>query len=102
MQQWSQHQPSVLDCFAPCAGDTARQWLRRARLCSRLAKLVRGHSRKKLYRLKNANIRAALDGDSGSIAVHGDRIRYFGLLSVQFTGRELVRVHTHENWLNAV
>lgn len=92
---------SVLDCFAPCQGDTARQRLCRADLCSRLAKLVRGQARKKLYQLKNANIRAALEHSSNQIEIRGDRDRYFGLLSVGLKGTHCIRVHTHENWIEA-
>lgn len=100
MQQ--RHRPIyVLDCFTPCLGDTARQCLRRADLCSRLAKLVRGQARKKLYRLKNANIRTALERNSGQIAVHADNDRYFGLLSVRLNDSDDIRVHTHENWIDA-
>ena len=91
----------VLDFFGPCIGDSAHQCLRRADLCSRLAKLVRGDARKKLYRLKNANIRAALERNSGEVEVHADNDRYFGLLSVRLRGSDNVRVHTHENWIDA-
>jgi len=94
-------QSSVLDFFAPCHGDTARGCLMRAALCSRLAKLVRGRAQKKLYRLKNANIRAALRSSSGLVEVRADQTRYFGLLSVQLNGSDGVRVHTHENWIDA-
>ena len=100
MQQ-SHRQLSVLDCFAPCNRDTARQCLMRAALCSRLAKLVRGRARKMLYRLKNANIRAALRCSSGLVEIHSDQSRYFGLLSVRLNGPDCVRVHTHENWIDA-
>ena len=94
-------QLSVLDCFAPCDGDTARQCLSRAALCSRLAKIARGLVRKKLYRLKNANIRAALRCAPGLVEIRADRDRYFGLLSVRLDGADGVRVHTHENWIDA-
>lgn len=100
MQQ-SHRQSTILDCFAPCYGDTARQCMRRAALCSRLAKLVRGQERKKLYRQKNANIRAARRCASALIDVCADQGRYFGLLSVRINGSGGVRVHTHENWINA-
>lgn len=98
----STHRSStVLDCFTPCHGDTARTCLRRAALCSRLAKLAYGRSRKELYRLKNANIRAALARSSGLIEINVDHDRYFGLLSVRLSGSDGVRVHTHENWIGA-
>lgn len=100
--QPTQRQSSVLDCFAPGHGDTARQCLRRAALCSRLAKLVRGYVREKLYRLKNANIRAALKCSPELIEVLADNDRYYGLLSVRLSGSNGVRVHTHENWIDAV
>lgn len=96
----TRRQSSVLDFFAPCYGDTARQCLSRVALCSRLAKLVRGQARKKLYRFKNANIRAALRCSPEFVEIHGDQTRYFGLLSVQLNGLDGVRVHTHENWIN--
>lgn len=96
-----QHSETVLDCFSPCPGDTARHCLRRANLCSRLAKLVRGQARKKLYRLKNENIRAAVERSADQIEIRCDRDRHFGLLSVRLKGRDLVRVHTHENWIDA-
>lgn len=99
MQQ-NHRQSSVLDFFGPCHGDTALQCLKRAALCSRLAKLVRVPTQKKLYRLKNANIRASLRCSSGLVEIRPDQGRYFGLDSVQFNGVERVRVHTHENWLN--
>lgn len=92
---------SVLKCFAPCLGDSARQCLRRAALCSSLAKLARGSVRKQLYRLKNLNIRAALRCASGLVEIRADRDRYFGLLSVRLAGADGVRVHTHENWIDA-
>lgn len=98
----NRQQASVLDCFAPCARDSAQQCLIRAAMCSRLAKLVGGQVRKKLYRLKNANIRAALKRPSGSVEVVADNDRYLGLLSVRLCGSESLRVHTHENWLDAV
>lgn len=100
MQQ-TYRQSSVLDCFAPCHGDAARQCLRRAALCSRLAKFVRGQARKKLYRLKNENIRAALRCSSALVEIHGDQSCHFGLLSVRLNGSGGVRVHTHENWIDA-
>ena len=89
---------SVLDCLAPCHFESAPQRIRRADLCSRLAKLARGRTRKKLYRLKDANIRATLRNPSGAVEIHADRDRYFGLLSVRLK-RTRVRVHTHENWI---
>ena len=92
---------TVLDCFGPCNGDTARQCMGRAALCSRLAKLVRGQARKKLYRQKNANIRSASRCSSGLIEIQADRDRYFGLLSVRIGGPGGIRVHTHENWIDA-
>jgi len=102
MQHTHTHcQSSLLDCFAPCHGDSARHCLRRAALCSRLAKFVGGQARKKLYRLKNANIRAALKCSPGLVEIHGDQNRYFGLLSVRLNGLAGVRVHTHENWIDA-
>lgn len=94
-------QPTVLDYFGPCRGDSARHCLLRAALCSHLAKLVRGRVRKTLYRLKNANIRAALDCPSEEVEVRSDHDRYFGLLSVRLTESDGVRVHTHENWIDA-
>jgi len=94
-------QVSVLDCFAPCNGDTALQCMRRAALCSRLAKFVGGQARKKLYRLKNTNIRAARRCAPGLIEIRADQDRYFGLLSVRISGPGGVRVHTHENWIDA-
>ena len=100
--QWTQRRSFVLDCFAPFHGDTARQRLERAALCSRLAKLARGHARKKLYRLKNANIRAALRCSPELVEIHADHGRYFGLLSVRLNRSKGVRVHTHENWIDAV
>jgi len=75
--------------------------MRRAALCSRLAKIIRGHGRKKLYRQKDANIRAARMRSSGLIEIHADQGRYFGLLSVRINGPGGVRLHTHENWMNA-
>jgi len=90
----------VLDCFAPVHGDSARECIKRASLCSRLAKLVRGRAREKLYRLKNSNIRSALAAAPSLLEIHGDQTRYFGLLSVRLTGSDGVRVHTHENWIN--
>lgn len=100
MQQ-THRQSSVLDCFAPTHGDNAREYLSRAALCSRLAKLTRGHARKKLYRLKDANIRAALRCSPGLVEIHADHGRCFGLLSVRLNRSEGVRVHTHENWIDA-
>lgn len=93
-------QTTVLDCFEPCPGDTALECMRRAALCSRMAKLASGYTRRKLYRLKNANIRAALRCSPGLVEIRADRDRYFGLLSVRLNGADGVRVHTHENWIN--
>jgi hypothetical protein len=75
--------------------------MRRAALCSRLAKLVGGQARRKLYRLKNTNIRTARKCSPELIEVHADQDRYFGLLSVRISGPDGVRVHTHENWIDA-
>ena len=94
------HQSTVLDCLAPRHGDHARLCMRRAALCSRYAKLVRGHVRKKLYRMKKANIRAALRCSSPVIEISVDNDRYFGLLSVRLSEPDGVRVHTHENWID--
>jgi hypothetical protein len=96
----STRQSSVLDGFAPCHGDTARECMMRAAVCSRFAKLVAGAARERLYRLKNANIRAALRCSRGVIEVVVDRDRCYGLLSVRLRGADNVRVHTHENWIN--
>ncbi len=94
-----QCQVTVLDCLAPCHRETARELLRRAALCSHLAKLSSQGTRAKLYALKNKNIRAALTHAAGDIDVHVDRDRYRNLLSVQLRGEYAVRVHTHENWI---
>lgn len=75
--------------------------MRRAALCSHLAKLVRGQPKKKLYRLKNENIRSALKTKSALVEVACDWDRHFGLLSIRLHGTDGVRVHTHENWINA-
>lgn len=92
--------PTVLECFTPCHGDTARQCLKRAALCSRLAKLVRGPTRRQLYRLKDTNIRAALRCSPELIEIRADHDRYHGLLSVGMNDSDRVRVHTHENWID--
>ncbi len=94
-------QLTVLDGLAPRQGEHARQCLQRAALCSRLAKLVQGNVRDKLYRLKNANICAAIRSSPGLIEVSVDNDRFFGLLSVRLIGANDVRVHTHENWIEA-
>ena len=95
------HPSTVLDYLAPSPSDSARQCLGRAALCSRLAKRAPGPCRKKLYRLKNENIRAASRCAPGRVHVHSDHDRYFGLLSVQIDGAHGLRVHTHENWIDA-
>ncbi len=100
--QVTHRQPCVLDYFAPCRRDTARQCLERAELCSRLAKRARGQLRTKMYRLKDANIRAALRAAPEGIEIVADNDRYFGLLSVSLRGCDGVRVHTHENWMGAI
>ena len=92
---------TVLDCLAPLDGDSARQCLRRADLCSRFAKCCRGQTQKKLYRLKNLNIRTALSCPTSDVEVVVDRDRYFGLLSVRLNGTDGLRVHSHENWIDA-
>lgn len=94
-------QTTVLDCFGPCPGDTARECLRRAALCSRMAKLASGRTRRKLYRLKNANIRAAVLCSPELIEIRADHDRFYGLLSVRLDSADGVRVHTHENWIDA-
>lgn len=91
---------TMLNCFGPCDGDTAHQCMRRAALCSRLAKRVRGQARTQLYRHKNANIRAACKYSSTLVEVRADHDRYFGLLSVREKRPDGVRVHTHENWID--
>ena len=97
--QPSHCQSTVLDCLAPRQGEDARQSLRRAALCSRLAKLVQGNVRDKLYRLKDANICAAISTSPEQVEISVDNDRHFGLLSVRMIGTNDVRVHTHENWL---
>ena len=95
------YRSTLLDFLAPWPGESACQCLRRAALCSRMAKLCTGRLRRKLYRLKNMNIRAALRCSDGAVEVHADLDRYVGLLSVRLTGAPAVRVHTHENWIDA-
>ncbi|HMQ14384.1 MAG TPA: hypothetical protein PKC49_00265 [Phycisphaerae bacterium] len=51
--------------------------------------------------MKNVNIRAALRCSPGLVEIRADRDRYFGLLSVRLNGPDGVRVHTHENWIDA-
>lgn len=92
---------SVLDCLAATHGDSAEQCLRLARLCSRLAKLVRGSMREKLYRLKNDNISEALRRSPSRVQICSDMECFPGLLSVWLVGQPRVRVHTHENWFDA-
>lgn len=94
-------QTTVLDALAPSPRDHVRQCLRRAALCSRLAKRVsRGDVRNKLYRLKHANIRAALRHSPRLVEIRVDNDRFAGLLSVRLRGAN-ERVHTHENWIES-
>lgn len=95
------HLPSVLDHFGPTLGDSARACIERAALCSHLAKVARGRLRGKLYELKNQNIRSAIVKWSSKIEIKCDRDRHFGLLSIGLRGTHSVRVHSHENWIDA-
>ncbi len=96
-----QSHSSVLDCFVPYSGDSVRQCLLRAAICSRLAKIVSDVPlRRKLYRYKHQNIRACLAQSRGEVEVRADRDRYFGLLSVRLCNGTGVWVHTHQNWIN--
>ena len=91
---------SVLDHLAPSPTDSARECLSQAAVCSRLAKLVTGTVRAKLYLLKNRNIRVAITSRRSGVEICCDRDLYFGLLSVRLKDGNM-RVHTHENWLLA-
>ncbi|OWY72966.1 hypothetical protein B7486_01065 [cyanobacterium TDX16] len=82
-------------------GDSIRACIERASLCSHLAKLTTGSLRRKLYGLKNQNIRAAIAGNSIELEIKCDRDRYFGLLSIGVRGAHAIRVHSHENWIDA-
>ena len=91
---------TLLDHLGPSPADSAQACMRRAVLCSRLAKLAHGALRDRLYRLKNNNVRIARDHHPGSLEFDVDRDRFFGLLSVRLRGAPSVCVHTHENWLD--
>lgn len=93
--------PSLLDHFGPSLGDSARDCIERAALCSHLAKLMNGRLRMQLYELKNQNIRTAMTKWSRRIDIKCDRDRHFGLLSIGLRGASAIRVHSHENWIDA-
>lgn len=90
-----------LDFLAPTHADSARACLLRASVCSRLAKLVAGSVRRKLYQLKDQNILRAIVLSGGEVEIRCDKDLYFGLISIRLNGFERVRVHSHENWLAA-
>ncbi len=92
---------SVLSGLEPNWPTTASECLRRAKTCNRLAKLVTGHTRQVLYRLKNLNIRAAEQLAPAALLVRVDHDLHVGLLSVSLRDDPSVCVHTHENWVNA-
>lgn len=92
---------TVLDGLNPSWPTSPRECVRKARVCNRLAKLklFTGQLRRKLYRLKNRNIRAAFEINQEALSVRVDNDRYFGLLSVALKADPDERLHTHENWL---
>lgn len=91
---------SLLDFLAPGPVDSAFASMTRADLCSRMAKMVGGHTQKKLYRLKDKNIRFAMVNHPSDLKLSCDRDKYFGLLSVRLMSHGGLRLHTHENWIN--
>lgn len=92
---------TVLDHLCLSRAESARVCIERAWLCSRLAKLVGGGLRAKLYRMKNQNIRAAIAGGSAKLEITFDNDRHIGLLSIGIRGANEFRVHSHESWIAA-
>jgi len=90
---------SVLNQLAPMPTDSARECLLRAVTCNRLAKLAIGSTRRKLYRLKDKNIKLALKAHPADVEVCCDHELYPGLMSVRLKDAVHLRLHTHENWL---
>ena len=90
---------TVLDCLAPWGPASAVYYMRLAQLCNKLAKLVKGHLRQRLYRFKDQNLRLALRLNSTALDICVDRDLHVGLLSVRLHVDPRIRVHTHENWL---
>lgn len=78
--------------------DMNRNLFRVAQTASRLAKLLRGRRRERLYEVKNSALRQLLKHACGSHVVVGvDWERYPGLLTVELPG--VGALHTHEAWL---
>lgn len=92
---------TIVDYLGPAYLEAPRDCIARAALCSRLAKLVTGPLRAKLYHIKDQNIRAVLNSNRNAVEITSDHDHYFGLLSVRLLGKTTIRVHTHENWLEA-
>lgn len=90
---------TVLDGLNPSWPTTPKECVHKSRVCNRLAKLVTGQLRRKLYRLKDRNIRAAFELNQEALSVRVDNDLHFGLLSVALKADPDVRLHTHENWL---
>lgn len=72
-----------------------------AELCSRLAKLASGPTRRALYKHKDACLRHLTCQFSEEIRIRVDHTRYPGLLSIRLKLAAHGGLHTHENWLDA-
>lgn len=92
---------SLLDCFAPFFKESVSIYMRRAQLCSRLAKKCGRSLREKLYELKNRNLNAARRVDRGQLVIECDNQRYWGLLSVRERKPNGIWLHTDEPWLKS-
>src|SRR5262245_13755342 len=88
----------VGDFVEVCDSQSATQCFLRARLCNRLAKLVTGGIRHRLYHLTNHNLAEAQRRDPSVVCTTGDHDLHWGFLSMALKANPAIRVHTHENW----
>ncbi len=89
----------LLSALDPFGARSAAECLQRAQSCNHLAKMATGATRRKLYRLKDRNLRQALSVDANGLVVSVDHDSHFGLLSISSRETPSIRLHSHENWL---
>ena len=97
---YPESQRRLLDHLTPYGSTNVTECMRRAYLCNKLAKLVRGHLRHRLYRMKDSNILKARELGILQLRITVDHDLHHGLLSIGLRDDPAIRVHTHENWLD--
>jgi hypothetical protein len=92
---------TLFDFLRPCVRDTPTFLMQKAVVCSAVAKMARGHTRRSLYRIKDQNLVAVQRDYPEQISIKTDHDRYVGLLSFSCRARPGLRVHSHPGWLGA-